>query len=204
MNRAWHRPSFDIPLHGAVQVPIFRCAAASRFRSGFVFLEPILLQVPIFDGWEGSFLSQNQSAQPHFWPQKVVEMSIFKYFTNLLWLRSGKSQPPGNLAMLDWLSGQPESSMPSSVQESAVAMKYIRLLGPIHWSGFPCSPGIRICPETAPTPLTALAASHISNSPRRWSRISNYVGTQVGGRPHGDTIGLSAPSFFFDFQGSTV
>ena len=88
-------------------------------------------------------------------------MSLFKYFANLLRRKGSKSRAPSDLVMLDWLSGLPESSLPDFVQESAVAMKYIRLLGPIHWSGFPLSPGVRIWPEITPTPLTTLAASYI-------------------------------------------
>lgn len=49
--------------------------------------------------------------------------------------------------------------LPGLVQESAVAMKYLRLLGVIDWARFPERPDQRIWPDFPPLPLAAFAAA---------------------------------------------
>jgi hypothetical protein len=72
---------------------------------------------------------------------------------------------PGPLPLpapgLSELYAQDETNLPRLVQESSVALKYLRLLGPLDWSRFPERPDERIWPNVPPLPYAALAAAYL-------------------------------------------
>lgn len=60
---------------------------------------------------------------------------------------------------LSTLATLEEDRLPRLVRESSVAMRYLRLLGPLDWSRFPERPDQRIWPDFTPLPLSAFSAA---------------------------------------------
>lgn len=81
--------------------------------------------------------------------------------------RNGSPEPA--LMPNSWLSSRPplsllaqqESTLPLFVRESAVALKYLRLLGSINWERFPDRPDQRFYPDCPPLSYTAFAAAYL-------------------------------------------
>jgi hypothetical protein len=71
----------------------------------------------------------------------------------------GRTRLPLKRPSLSDMASLPVERLPRLVQESAVALKYLRLLGPIDWSRFPERPDRRIWPDFPPVPLAAFAAA---------------------------------------------
>jgi hypothetical protein len=67
------------------------------------------------------------------------------------------SQHPSLSELARW----PESRLPRFVRESAIAMKYLHLLGPMDWAHFPERPDQRFDPNCAPLPYATLVASYL-------------------------------------------
>ncbi len=57
--------------------------------------------------------------------------------------------------------GQDQDHLPRLVRESAVAMRYLRLLGPLDWGNLPQRAGRSFWPDTMPLPLSAFAAAYL-------------------------------------------
>jgi hypothetical protein len=62
---------------------------------------------------------------------------------------------------LSELARMPEPQLPRFVRESAVALKYLHLLGPLDWAHFPERPDRRFDPGRAPLPYTSLTAAYL-------------------------------------------
>ena len=62
---------------------------------------------------------------------------------------------------LNELAQQPLSSLPPLIQESAIALRYLRLLGDITWQDFPVQADERIWFEMPPIPLWSFAAANL-------------------------------------------
>jgi hypothetical protein len=62
---------------------------------------------------------------------------------------------------LSELARMPESQLPRFVRESAVALKYLRLLSPLDWAHFPERPDHRFDPKRAPLPYASFAAAYL-------------------------------------------
>jgi hypothetical protein len=71
------------------------------------------------------------------------------------------SQLPLHRPSLSLLARQDPTQLPRLVRESAVARKYLRLLGPLDWDSFPERTGHTFWPDAAPLPLSALAAAYL-------------------------------------------
>ena len=86
-------------------------------------------------------------------------MFTFSLSTWLNRLKSGR-QPPQhhNLSVLAQLD---EGHLPRFVRESAVALKYLRLLGPLDWQRFPDRPDQRFSPTCPPLPYAPLVAAYL-------------------------------------------
>jgi hypothetical protein len=59
------------------------------------------------------------------------------------------------------LARQDPDRLPRLVRESAVALRYLRLLGPLDWDNFPERTGHTFWPDSTPLPLSALAAAYL-------------------------------------------
>jgi hypothetical protein len=81
----------------------------------------------------------------------------------LVRLWRGRSQPSScslerpNLAIL----AQQESRLPQFVRQCPVAMKYLRLLGPLDWANFPERPANRAWPGPTPHPRAPFVAAYL-------------------------------------------
>jgi hypothetical protein len=62
---------------------------------------------------------------------------------------------------LSELVQQDAARLPFFVRESAVAIKYLQLLGPLDWSRFPERPDLRFWPDCRPLPYATLAAAYL-------------------------------------------
>lgn len=54
-----------------------------------------------------------------------------------------------------------ERQLPRFVRESPVALKYLRLLGPLDWHHFPDRPDQRFCPDCPPLSHATVAAAYL-------------------------------------------
>ncbi len=67
-------------------------------------------------------------------------------------------QPRPSLSELAQLD---DALLPPVVRDSAVALRYLRLLGPLDWSHFPDRPDQRFWQDCAPVPYAAFAAAYL-------------------------------------------
>ena len=70
------------------------------------------------------------------------------------------SRPPLQRPSLSALAGQDQARLPRFVRESAVATRYLNLLGTLDWGNFPERAGHRFWPDVTPLSLSALAAAY--------------------------------------------
>jgi len=86
-------------------------------------------------------------------------MTTFFLSTWLNRLRAGRCPPQrptlSELAQLD------EGHLPRFVRESDVALKYLRLLGPLDWGRFPDRPDQRFSPNCPPMPYAPFVAAYL-------------------------------------------
>jgi hypothetical protein len=86
-------------------------------------------------------------------------MSTFSLSTWLNRLKSRRRPPQRpNLSALAELD---ERRLPRFVRESAVALKYLRLLGPLDWEHFPDRPDHRFSLDCPPLPYAPLVAAYL-------------------------------------------
>jgi hypothetical protein len=76
-------------------------------------------------------------------------------------LAPGWTGLPSHRPNLTELAHRDETQLPAFVREAAVALKYLRLLGPLDWSHFPDRPDRRVWPEAVPLPLAAFVAAYL-------------------------------------------
>jgi hypothetical protein len=80
------------------------------------------------------------------------------------WLKQFKTRlirSPTSRPALQTLAKMSDRKLPRFVQECAVAMKYIRLLGPLDWSWFPERPDQRFALDVPPLPYACLVAAYL-------------------------------------------
>jgi hypothetical protein len=76
------------------------------------------------------------------------------------------------------LAGQDPARLPRLVRESAVAIKYLRLLGSLDWDHFPQQSGHPFSPGSTPLPLSAFAAAYLVKLDQHrtyMSRLRQYL-----------------------------
>lgn len=109
-------------------------------------------------------------------------MALFSFTTWLTRLthggQSGLSWPPATrppLARcpLSELARQDEAQLPAFVRESAVALKYLRLLGPLDWAHFPERPDQRFHPEDPPLPYAPFVAAYLVKLDQRLPYVAD-------------------------------
>jgi hypothetical protein len=71
------------------------------------------------------------------------------------------SRPPLQRPSFSALAGQDQARLPRFVRESAVATRYLNLLGTLDWDNFPERAGHRFWPDVTPLSLSALAAAYL-------------------------------------------
>jgi hypothetical protein len=79
---------------------------------------------------------------------------------------------------LSALASQDPARLPPLVRESAVAIKYLRLLGPLDWNHFPQQSGHPFSPGSTPLPLSAFAAAYLVKLDQHrtyMSRLRQYL-----------------------------
>jgi hypothetical protein len=86
-------------------------------------------------------------------------MSTFSLSTWLRRLKSGRQ--PVQRPRLSALAQLDESRLPRFVRETAVALKYLRLLGPLDWERFPDRPDQRFNLDCPPLPYAPLVAAYL-------------------------------------------
>ena len=80
------------------------------------------------------------------------------FFLSAWWNRLKSGRQPVQRPSLSALGQLDENRLPRFVRESAVALKYLRLLGPLDWDRFPDRPDQRFsldCPPLSYAPLVA-------------------------------------------------
>jgi hypothetical protein len=71
------------------------------------------------------------------------------------------------------LAQLPEKRLPQFVQECAVAMKYLRLLGQLDWDRFPERPDHRFALDEPPLPYACLAAAYLVKIEQHLTYVAN-------------------------------
>jgi len=103
-------------------------------------------------------------------------MSTFPLFS---WFsRWNRHRLPLHRSNLSALARQDSTRLPRLVRESAVAIKYLRLLGPLDWDDFPQQSGHPFSPGSTPLPLSAFAAAYLVKLDQHrtyMSRLRQYL-----------------------------
>jgi len=92
--------------------------------------------------------------------------------------RRNRSQLPLCRPNLSILAGQDLARLPRLVRESAVAIKYLRLLGPLDWDNCPQRSGHPFSPGSTPLPLSVFAAAYLVKLDQHityMSRLRQYL-----------------------------
>ena len=71
------------------------------------------------------------------------------------------SQPTASHSTLSDLAQMDEKKLPRLVREFEVALKYLRLLGPLDWHRFPDRPDQRFSPDCPPLSHATIAAAYL-------------------------------------------
>lgn len=83
------------------------------------------------------------------------------FFLSAWWRRLKLGRQPAQRPSLAGLAQLEESRLPQFVRESAVALKYLRLLGPLDWDHFPDRPDQRFSLDCPPLPYAPLVAAYL-------------------------------------------
>jgi hypothetical protein len=98
-------------------------------------------------------------------------MSLFSVPT---WLKSVQmARSPAPRPGLHVLAQISPNCLPKFVQESEVALKYLRLLGRLDWSRFPERPDQRFSPGCPPLPYASFIAAYLVKIDRRMSYVAD-------------------------------
>lgn len=88
-------------------------------------------------------------------------------------LGTSPSRLPLERPILNELASRPPQSLPRLIQESAVAQRYLRLLGPIAWQNFPVHADKRIWFDLPAVPLWSFAAATLVKLDQHLPYMSN-------------------------------
>ena len=89
----------------------------------------------------------------------MFTLPLFSWFS-----RRSRDRVPLCRPNLSVLAGQDHARFPRFVRESAVAMKYLHLLGPLDWDSFPQQSGHPFAPGSTSLPLSTFVATYLVNS----------------------------------------
>jgi hypothetical protein len=100
-------------------------------------------------------------------------------FSPFFWFsRRNRDRLPLRRPNLSVLASENPSRLPRLVRESAVTIRYLRLLGPLDWDHFPQQSGHSFSPGSIPLPLSALAAAYLVKLDQQrtyMSRLRQYL-----------------------------
>lgn len=105
-------------------------------------------------------------------------MSIFsatQIIPNALrfYLTGRRTSLPLQRPVLSELARLPRTSLPPLIEESATALKYLQLFGPIDWGRFPAHPDQRICFDFPSLPFWSFAAACLIKLDQHQNYMSN-------------------------------
>lgn len=93
-------------------------------------------------------------------------MAVFPFSASLnrlklQWLARRLARSPTTRPNLTALAQLDQTCLPPFVRQSAVALKYIRLLGMLDWGRFPDRPDQRFAPDVPPLPYAPFVAAYL-------------------------------------------